>query len=595
MTETSTPAASSGSRVLRAILGLALVLPAAIACAVTQLAPTISTILLSFQKVALLRSGRSEFVGMTNYALLPEQMGHGGAAGMTLLVSAVRLAAVLIIPPLLALGIRRSLPILRIGTRLLLAIPLAAFAPLTALVAWLSGARPLASPDGMRGSLLLAEGLIALTAGCGVLTPVYLAALNQPAGAKTPRRSLAVIWVVSLLAVLALTPQGLVTSYVTGGGPARSTETLMLTIYRLAFQNIQIGPAAALSTLVLGLVIVVGIAAGLVIVLGGPGIQTTSAAPAERAGSGGSGPLLIGAAMLALAAGCVVVAALPYLVQSTRNIPTPAGMVDRVLGNFDLAGALALTILPQAAGVFLVQLPLAYLAALGIGAARPFGRRSELLLLPFSPWLFVIEGPLMISFFLAAQQARSLNTVVALLPRFALSIPMLFILTLFFKGQEAKRQASGGSFFRTVILPSLPLALLLGFAVTLVGMQSIEWPLVAVNSGKALPIPLVIVRFSQQFLTAHDAMLTLAALTEGPIALAWLVIFAVFLVFYVPRLAITRPDAAPEQEPPEAAGATPPAPAEETHETENEGGETGAAEAKSSENQGGESEAAEES
>ena len=45
-----------------------------------------------------------------------------------------------------------------------------------------------------------------------------------------------------------------------------------------------------------------------------------------------------------------------------------------------------------------IQLPIAYLGALGIGALRPLGRYSEWLLLPFSPWLFITALPLSVAF-----------------------------------------------------------------------------------------------------------------------------------------------------------------------------------------------------
>ena len=52
------------------------------------------------------------------------------------------------------------------------------------------------------------------------------------------------------------------------------------------------------------------------------------------------------------------------------------------------------TLVPPAMSIFLLQLPIAYLGALGIGALRPLGRWSEWLLLPFAPWLFITALPL---------------------------------------------------------------------------------------------------------------------------------------------------------------------------------------------------------
>jgi hypothetical protein len=126
------------------------------------------------------------------------------------------------------------------------------------------------------------------------------------------------------------------------------------------------------------------------------------------------------------------------------------------------------TLLPPLVSVLLFQIPIAYVAALGIGSLRPLGRHSEWLLLPFCPWLFVGMETLGVQGFQNLRQLSSLGTFSALVSPLALSVPGLVILTLFFKGRQDEwrdAQASGakavGSFFRQLVLPSLPLAALL--------------------------------------------------------------------------------------------------------------------------------------
>jgi hypothetical protein len=178
--------------------------------------------------------------------------------------------------------------------------------------------------------------------------------------------------------------------------------------------------------------------------------------------------------------------------------------------------------------VLLIQTPVAYAGALGIGALRPLGRRSEALLLLFSPWLFVTAGPLSLAFFEALRAGEALGTWAALLPPVSLSLPMLFLLTLFFKGQAAQwhaarqEQPAGRAFVQALVLPSLPLALLLACAALFVALQDVWWPLL-VGRGA-------------QTATAGVTLVTLAGLaSQSSVIAAGLVVFSLpsFLFFWL--------------------------------------------------------------
>jgi hypothetical protein len=125
------------------------------------------------------------------------------------------------------------------------------------------------------------------------------------------------------------------------------------------------------------------------------------------------------------------------------------------------------TLLPPLIAV-LIQVPAAFLAALGIGALRPLGRWSELLLVPFLPWLFVTAGPLNITFFSDAGNGHDLNKFSTLIPRILLSVPALVLLTALCRGLAVRWRAAriagapaGATFWRTVFVPALPMVLLL--------------------------------------------------------------------------------------------------------------------------------------
>ncbi|HKN56622.1 MAG TPA: hypothetical protein VJX66_29305, partial [Amycolatopsis sp.] len=128
-----------------------------------------------------------------------------------------------------------------------------------------------------------------------------------------------------------------------------------------------------------------------------------------------------------------------------------------------------------------VGVGVALLAAVGIGAFRPLGRYSELLLLPFAPWLFVGTGPLLGSAFSRMAHADQLGTFFGLVPPTWVAIPVLFVATLLFRGQEARWRAERGDLARFLVLPVLPMVPLLFGAVWLWQSQDVLWQLAASN------------------------------------------------------------------------------------------------------------------
>jgi hypothetical protein len=125
-----------------------------------------------------------------------------------------------------------------------------------------------------------------------------------------------------------------------------------------------------------------------------------------------------------------------------------------------------------------VGVGLALVAAIGIGAVRPFGRASEWLLLPFAPWLFVGSGPLYVYTAASLGSTRALNSWLGLVPRTWVVIPALFVLTLLLRGQRARwdRLRTSGepvSLARIFVLPVLPMVALLAGVTWLVQAQDL--------------------------------------------------------------------------------------------------------------------------
>jgi len=188
---------------------------------------------------------------------------------------------------------------------------------------------------------------------------------------------------------------------------------------------------------------VLGLAAGLIIVLEGLQIELRSwrESIAPYGQNGKAQPKRAGAtailAVVLLASLVIGIAATRPALSSILLSFSTRQAYEAFLRSVPVASVLVNTLVPPLLAM-LLQLPVAYLAALGIGAVRPLGRWSEFLLLPISPWLFVTAIPLSLVAFQRLHEMHAVNTLISLIPPPPISVPMIFVLTLFFKVQEAR-------------------------------------------------------------------------------------------------------------------------------------------------------------
>ncbi len=565
----------------RAIWGFVLLAPALLCCLTELLIPTLQTFSLSLQNVRL-PGEAGEFVGLENYGRLLQDERFAGALGYTLLLMGARLLVVAIFPPLLALVINQFGRGARLPMRLLYTFPLVFFPSVVVALIWAMILNPtsglwagtvLVDAQQVRPTLLFIDSLYTLGLAAGVGLIVYLAALRVDK--ETPASKQALIpavsaWLIGLCATAALSLQSFSLIYtLTGGGPAGRTITLGIYQYMVTFQQLRFGLGAAIAGLNLIAAMLLGIITGLIVVWAGLRLKIV---PWDRA------RILWGSMKKPLAVACLILVVLASLgVGIFSAMPLLAGALNSLKGSADLTTSSALlpakptldaysqlrestpllrilmnTIVPVTGAVLLIQLPLAYLGALGIGAFRPLGRRSEWLLLLFSPWLFISLIPLSMTLSIpvlnSMRDAGTLNTLMGLAPPVLMSVPLLFILTLFFKGQsarwdaaQAEGQAAGRAFFRHLILPSLPLAILLAGAIILMGLQDLWWPLIAASTPNRMTLMTTLLRlhyeFGPQAIPVLGAAITLLWL---PLAACLFVFFAIFQTFYLDRLSLSK-------------------------------------------------------
>jgi len=575
---------STGKTVIRVILGLALLIPASLACLGGLLVPTVSTFVLSLQSTGLVVRD-AKFVGLENYARLFQDPVFSAALGFTLSLLVVRVLVVAVAPLLLALAVNELGRAVRLPVRLLFTLPLAMFAPVVMALIWVTVLTPnsglaailwrslgqasqswLTDPGRAKGALLFADALYTVGLACGVGLIFYLAALRG--SWRQVWKPLVASWGIGLLATLALSLQSFTLCYaLTAGGPANATMSLTLYQFNQAFRYFRFGPAAAVASFVLVVLVLLGLAAGLAVVLTGLRLEVTPGSKESgllgRAGQPGRGRIVAIALLAVMLLGSVMVCSLsglPVLWNTLNSLKTSAEITRSSASLFPSSPSLTAyselakkmpigqvfvnTLLPLSLSLLLLQIPIAYLGALGIGAARPLGKWSEWLLLLFSPWLFVTVGPLSIVAYQNLQQARMLNTLAALTPPIVLSVPMLFILTLFFKGQEPKwraAQAEGQGakiFFTKLILPSLPLVALLASAAFLIGLQDLLWPSVASNTLTTMTLSTMLLRLRAGLTTGWPMLAAAITLFELPTFAFFFLVLGALQFLYLDRLAL---------------------------------------------------------
>jgi len=548
LSPTDPPVSSS-----RRILALVLMLPALAACGIHLLWPTITTFSLSTQAVHPM--GNSEPVGLLHYRELLSHPSLYSSLRFTGSLTLARVAVVAIFPPLLGVG---AIALGRRGrriVRLLLTVPISLCLPVIIATSWraylATGASPtaaglLARPETAASTVVLVDALLVGAMAAGIGFVAYSAALP---GASDKRgvlgRPFLLVWVISVATAIASGTQAFTFSQVlTGGGPALATQTLMRALYQQGFQRLDLGPASAIGSLLLLPLLLLSLLIGIAIVLSGVGLEERPESESGAEPSGAAGRVALAVGLLG-AGGLTLVAGLPLSQAITRGVD--GGALAQLSAQYPPARIYATTLIPIVAGVFLTQLPLAYSAGMAIGALRPLGRRSELLLLPFSPWLLVGVGPLAIALFLRARDVGLVGTSLGLVPPLTMSVPLLFALTLYFRGRyphwrrECLRGASPlPSFLRTVVVPSLPFTALVGLAAVFAHMGELLWPTLIAMRPDSFPVNVVLTLLGSH--PDSGPLMTAGLVVLGvPLILASYALFGLFQLLYVGRLRLSGP------------------------------------------------------
>ncbi|MBT8225517.1 MAG: sugar ABC transporter permease, partial [Dactylosporangium sp.] len=358
---------------------------------------------------------------------------------------------------------------------------------------WRIDRQPALAELGAAAAVRFVYGLTSFALMCALAVMLYLAALrrrdradladdgdrsHQPLTAL-PWRGVAVAGSLASLTLVAVALQAFTCPFVLAGGGPRQT-TPVIAMFTVGFQQLTFGPAAAISTLLLAVLAILGILGALVLIGTGARLELDDRcrhAGARRPGDRVGTLATAGAAVLVVAViGVAAYATGPWLAALVDNSQPPPGSVSLVetFGN---------TWVPPLIST-LLGVGTAAVAGYGIGALRPLGPRSELLLLPFAPFLFVGVAPLALRAYADGATASRLETMLGLVPPTRLAVPALFVFTLLARGQafadqSARRDGVSRSWTRTYILPTLPMAAILVVGTWLVSAQDLLWPVIS--------------------------------------------------------------------------------------------------------------------
>jgi ABC-type sugar transport system permease subunit len=508
------------------VAGILLLVPAALLIAFAFCYPAMTTLFLSLQEGGMV--GRASFAGLSNYRTLLHDPAPGAALGRSVTLALARLLAVLIVPALAGWAWARQQRWLRIAGRLAMSVPLALSAPVALALLWAAIAPALglgALPPQAERSQLVFEFLSFLGLG-GALTATALTLAWR--AARPARPVLGVLGLAGIVAFASGMESLTFALAVSGGGPARTSETVAYYAFRLAFHNLDLGQAAAVAIMPLVIGLGLGLAFGLLAAALDLRLVPATGGSPERV----SWPrLVVGLPALAL---LVLPVVLLYLWGGGSALLTHGNPLGQAASSLQLRPALVNGAAVPALVIALVQLPASYLAALSLGLLRPFGPRwSRVALALLLAGGFVPPIVVAIGLFPLVQQLGLLNTLPGLVLPLLAGPAGLYIFALHFAGRRPafERACQEGrspwsAFFHAAFLPSLPVGVLAAAVSFLVAGQSLVWPLVIQSRLDQSPLSLQILALSwagtQPALQQAGAWLLLTSWGAAMLLVWWL-------------------------------------------------------------------------
>ncbi|GAA1656658.1 hypothetical protein GCM10009679_72380 [Saccharothrix algeriensis] len=448
------------------LLGLLALIPATVLLFTGYLVPSVRTLLASFTDASLLDKP-SESVGGDNYSALFDDFAESLVGPLLLAVALTFTALIggLLLAWLAALAGRRG----RWALRAAFALPMAAVGATMAAVAWLLSFE---SPRDLNPFLGQYGAFGALAVGLGATAFLLVLRRSPRLGDAWP--GLLLVGGIITATSLAYALQSFTFPYLLRGpdGPRFGSPAML--IFDVAFRFADLGVASAGAVLLLAVLAVLGVGVAGWLIAARARVVEAAAEPAPDQPAGTSPWTAVSLVVTAVAALIALGSLVPWLTHSVSfsALPRESGVLPHLVSTW--IPPLLSTLLGVTAAV---------LGGYGIGALRPLGRRSELLLLPFAPWLFTGLPALIPDAFRHRMEDGS--EFLFLVPPASLSIPVLFGSALLFRGVRLTR--------------ALPVAGLAGLMVWVVAAQDTLWPLIAGMRPDSAPMQVVVLQTVTEF------------------------------------------------------------------------------------------------
>ncbi|NJL95950.1 MAG: sugar ABC transporter permease, partial [Anaerolineae bacterium] len=543
------------------LLSLVLLLPACVVCGGVGLLPMVDTFQTSMERTRF-PSSEGENVGMENFERLQDDERYTeNALDYSARLGVMRIAIVAVVPLLVGLLIGAQGWLMRGCNRVLLALALVGASPVPlAILWWLFLGRtwnystfddsPLGEPPdwlalfdtvGARNSVALVEALATLALAVGLGSLFYAAVVRGNRVGGSPWLAGCGVWLVGLFvaAMGVLTAGFSVPLVLTNGGPALRTLTAPLYVFQVGVQRFDLGLAAALQTLHILPILLLGVLVWLVITAFNLRLRFTGYGAAFPVSS------LLGCISLPLVV-AVGLPALALLAWGAWFVGVNGGVAE-VTDEIPWAQNTLNTVLSPWLAIWLVQVPVAYLTGLVLGFWRPLGRiGSSLLFLPFLVIGFLPTSTLFLSWFQNLADADLLET-----PQNFLGVPWLFgaasllAFKLYFDGahdafQDARERGKSNSwaFLRAVWLPSVPFSLLVGAVLSFLATQELLWSATLSRSLDESTLSASVVRLVALFNIRGGMMGASAMLYWASFAVPFFVVFVLLHWLVIDRLAL---------------------------------------------------------
>jgi ABC-type sugar transport system permease subunit len=542
-------------RILSIILGVLFILPALGVLIFTKIIPTILTALISFQDRTLFQESGT-FIGMRNYDQVFSSSVFVDSLQFTSLLVLVRVFVILIPVLFLALGAASLKRVGRKIIRVFATLPWMLYSPIALGIAWVLIFNPmvgfgnevftLRNPETAQILTLVIDGLsfFGLAAGLGIT--VFLSALkgeNSDKAEKRPIRTIILLYALLIFGTIAISLQGgSVVNLLTGGGPQNLTSTFQGLLLRQTFNFAQIGLGSAMASILIVAAIILGLGVTIIIIL--TNLRLFKIPSNTEPVSIAKWIKILAIIFMVIFLLILFLSIVPYI---ARFIPLFRAQMSTVFENISEViqetpfwQSLLNTWMVPSVIVLLIQFPITYLAALGIGALRPLGKGSEWLLLIFAPWIFMTELLLIPGLINIMLDLELTNTFLGYAIPYLLNIPMLFILVMFFRGQNQKygQESSNHGFFQKFVWPSLPLlAICLVFSLLYI-QQEMVWSVSILTDPTKQLLPgffrrLLFMNFNRLQDTGW-----LLTLTRIPAFIFAFLLFGGYQIFFFPRLGI---------------------------------------------------------